>query len=145
MNDLTWQGQRPRPFLVESTQSWTNVAREARSAVDSARGTLSDSPGFIYFVRAGQTNTVKIGYATDVEKRLSNLQCASHHELRLIGHLPGSRDDEAGWHQRFAKERIRGEWFKLSARLREGINDLALQRCGYVSYIHLSLLTRNAK
>lgn len=35
------------------------------------------NPGFVYFIRAGRTNNVKIGWALDVDKRLAALQTGS--------------------------------------------------------------------
>lgn len=100
--------------------------------------------GFVYFIRAGRTNAVKIGYAKDPEARQRELQCASPHALHMLGYMPGTSFDEAEWHGRFADERIRGEWFTLSSALRSAINELSISDCGFVQYLSLSLLTRNA-
>jgi hypothetical protein len=100
--------------------------------------------GFVYFIRAGRTNAVKIGYAANPDERLRELQCASPHPLHMLGYMPGTKFDEAKWHSRFAVERIRGEWFTLSFALRSAINELGISDCGFVQYLSLSLLTRNA-
>jgi hypothetical protein len=100
--------------------------------------------GFVYFIRAGRTNAVKIGFATKPEERLRDLQCASPHPLHLLGYMPGDRSIEWDWHQRFEADRIRGEWFNLSFRLRSAINGLSVADCGFVQYFNLSLLTRGA-
>jgi hypothetical protein len=97
--------------------------------------------GFVYFIRAGRTNAVKIGWAGNPEIRIR----ASPHPLYMIGHMPGTMFDEADWHSRFEAERIRGEWFTLSERLRIAINGLSVSDCGFVQYLSLSILTRNAK
>jgi hypothetical protein len=107
-------------------------------------GAAEVKTGFIYFVRAGRTNAVKIGYAANPEDRVRELQCASPHQLHLLGYMPGSKFDEADWHRRFGKERIRGEWFTLSFNLRSAINELSIADCGFVQYLALSLLSRNA-
>lgn len=100
--------------------------------------------GYVYFIRAGRTNLVKIGWATDVDKRQRELQTASPHPLHLIGYEPGSLFDEADWHDRFKHLRVRGEWFLLAADLRDTINKLPYTNCSFVQFLPLSLLTRNA-
>lgn len=103
------------------------------------------TPGFVYFVRAGRTNTLKIGWArSDVEKRLRELQTGCPHTLHLIGFMPGSQAEERDWHYRFCHLRTRGEWFRLDGDLRSAINRLAVDRPDYTSYLHLSVMTRYA-
>lgn len=104
-----------------------------------------ENSGFVYFIRAGRTNSVKIGYAKNVEKRLATHQTSSPHKLELIGFLPGTIADESDWHDRFRDHRIRGEWFELAMDLRCAINALALERPDFTQYLRLSLLTRGAK
>jgi hypothetical protein len=101
--------------------------------------------GHVYFIRAGRTNLVKIGWAKDVDKRHRELQTASPHPLHLIGYMPGSLFDEAAWHERFAHVRVRGEWFRLTTELRGVIGRLPYQDRGFVQFLRLSLLTRNAE
>lgn len=72
----------------------------------------------IYFIVAEETNSVKIGYTGgDPLDRLSDLQTGNHHKLSLIATAEGDRDFEKRLHERFASDRVQGEWFKLSTRL----------------------------
>lgn len=68
-----------------------------------------DKDGFIYFIAAGAS--VKIGFASDVAGRLAALQIGNHEKLILLHVEPGSMQDEARFHARFADLRTRGEWF----------------------------------
>lgn len=58
---------------------------------------------------------VKIGYASNVRRRLHCLQTAHVGRLRLLGKIHGSAQAmlalEAELHARFAHLRLRGEWF----------------------------------
>lgn len=65
-----------------------------------------------YFVQGPPLSPVKIGKAIDVKQRMASLQTGTPHELRLLRTLEGDR--EAEMHQRFADDRIRGEWFRWS-------------------------------
>lgn len=103
------------------------------------------NPGFVYFIRAGRTNAVKIGWAVDPHKRLEALQTGSPHRLYLVAYTPGSHADEQDWHERYRAARIRGEWFTLTGDLRHEINRLHVIVEGAVSYLHLSILTRGAR
>lgn len=61
--------------------------------------------GYVYFVRLG--DRVKIGYSENVPQRLA----AVPHE-EVLGVIPGTMDDEQGWHQLLADYRTVGEWFR---------------------------------
>lgn len=67
---------------------------------------------WVYFARHGAA--IKIGLATDVKRRVAQLQTACSGELRLIGAIRGTREDEAALHASLARERMRGEWFRAS-------------------------------
>lgn len=72
---------------------------------------------FVYMIRAGEKGPIKIGKAENVERRLAELQTANYEELKIIAIIPcGSTKAaeyvERGIHKRFARSRIRGEWFK---------------------------------
>lgn len=71
----------------------------------------------VYFIQSG--DFVKIGYGNNVKTRLSKLQVGSPHELVLVHHHVGNRDDEASYHRRFAKYHYRAEWFKIKGDLAE--------------------------
>lgn len=71
----------------------------------------------VYFIREHPDGFIKIGVARDAAGRMKSLQTASARDLRLLGTIPGGRDVELRLHERFAGERVRGEWFKPSPRL----------------------------
>lgn len=100
-------------------------------------------PGFIYFIRAGRTPNVKIGWARDPERRLDTLQTGCPHKLHLIGFAPGTPADETDWHYRWEALRARGEWFRLSNGLRYAIND-RLHLPDATCFIHIKTNWREA-
>ena len=73
--------------------------------------------GFVYLIAGG--DAVKIGYSEQHpnRSRLPELQIASWHELRLLGLIVGPIDKERELHKRFARLRIRGEWFQHAAEI----------------------------
>lgn len=66
--------------------------------------------GYIYFVTF-DLETVKVGFATDVRSRLSQIQVSSPAELTEIVRYLGTPDDEGRIHNLLRQHRIRGEWF----------------------------------
>ncbi len=71
---------------------------------------------FVYFLRAGNRGAIKIGMAIDVEKRVLELQTGNAFKLNVIAKIPCDNREQAlhieqQLHKRFAKQRIRGEWF----------------------------------
>lgn len=72
----------------------------------------ADDLAWIYFIQHGAGGPIKIGIAKDVERRLASLQSASPVPLHVLGAVRGTERGERQLHLRFAKHRIRGEWFQ---------------------------------
>jgi hypothetical protein len=75
----------------------------------------------IYFIRAVNSGTIKIGVSNDPKRRLESMQTGSPEPLELLGILPGGVDEERRLHGRFKAYRIHGEWFRGDAVLMRAI------------------------
>lgn len=71
----------------------------------------------IYFIQANDGGPIKVGYAVDPQKRLTEIQRMSPVPLRILATINGYRKDEALLHRRFASLRLHGEWFRPSQEL----------------------------
>jgi hypothetical protein len=80
----------------------------------------------VYFITARETGTVKIGCARDPKDRLAKLQTASPAKLVLEATIFGSHETEIQLHARFAEQRVRGEWFKLTDEIEAVIRNATL-------------------
>jgi integrase len=72
----------------------------------------------VYIIRSDADGTAKIGAALDVGRRLRALQASSGAQLsvaRVFEH--GGRELEAKLHQQFGRDRLHGEWFRLSQEI----------------------------
>lgn len=67
---------------------------------------------FVYFIQ--DDAQVKIGHSVKPRARLRELQCATHRVLKLLATCKGGQQRERLLHKKFAKYRVKGEWFKLS-------------------------------
>lgn len=75
--------------------------------------------GWVYFIVCPDTSRCKIGFTKgQPEKRLAGLQTGSPSQLCLISMHPGTPETERRLHDRFAADRLHGEWFQLSHALR---------------------------
>jgi len=80
---------------------------------------------YVYLIRSGRKKgAIKIGVASNIEKRISELQTGNPAELCLVASIPCSSrkhayDIEKGLHKRLRRWHIRGEWFdgKLDLKL----------------------------
>lgn len=70
--------------------------------------------GCVYFVQARQMKLIKIGYSSNVQKRLKALSTGCPDGLDLLCVIKGDQKLEGKIHQRFAADRVKGEWFKPS-------------------------------
>jgi hypothetical protein len=65
----------------------------------------------VYFFKEEGTPFVKIGIASNLNKRLVSAQVNNPRKIIVIRSFKGGRFEEAQAHERFARRRVRGEWF----------------------------------
>lgn len=92
------------------------LERENRSSKDCCQD--------VYFVQSVHGGPIKIGVAKNVTVRLNELQAAHPYELKVLAVLRGAgREKEQELHRQFAEHRLCGEWFEVSTRLLEVIQN----------------------
>jgi predicted GIY-YIG superfamily endonuclease len=74
-------------------------------------------PTYLYFIQNVVSGSIKIGYTSDLDARLSDHQVGSDAPLKYILTIPFSddlkaKDMEKELHLKFSKYNIRGEWFE---------------------------------
>jgi hypothetical protein len=99
--------------------------RSPKSAVGQLRTLMrrhqwSGKGEFVYFVAT--RGMVKIGFSSAVITRLAQLTAQNPTRLRFLAAAPGSKDVERRLHEAFAADRIKGEWFRPSLRLKAAIS-----------------------
>ncbi len=93
----------------------------------SARGAIVKdkkpvgTKGRVYFVECKARGLIKIGFTTDMLKRMRSLKTSATDELTLIGSFEATRRREQSLHQRHLKQRKFGEWFLDCPEVRESI------------------------
>lgn len=74
--------------------------------------------GLVYIIAPANEWPCKIGYAADVENRLSSLQTGNHVELMLwscwVSDSLTAHAIERLIHSKLGRKRIRGEWYAVS-------------------------------
>lgn len=89
------------------------AVREKSKGYNRGRGAdlTQNAAGCVYFLTDGEA--IKIGFATNLKKRIDQLQGGHHFPLFLLGSIPAPRRHERMIHSRFRGLRIRGEWFQI--------------------------------
>lgn len=80
----------------------------------------------VYFVRAG--GGIKIGWSTNVGKRIAAIATANPVPLELLFTVEGGAKLERALHRRLADHRLRNEWFRDCPEVREVL--AAVRACG---------------
>ncbi|MBS7545089.1 GIY-YIG nuclease family protein [Ancylobacter oerskovii] len=78
--------------------------------------------GEVYFVQA-EKGPVKIGFSTDVPRRIGQLQSGMREIMTLLAVMPGDRRTEYFFHQKLRAFRITGEWFHPSSDVLKAAQD----------------------
>jgi hypothetical protein len=76
--------------------------------------------GNVYFVETCDRQYLKIGFSTQVQKRLHTvlgIKLPGDFALRVLGSIPGTRDTESWFHVTFAPARVNGEWFRQTPEI----------------------------
>jgi hypothetical protein len=97
-------------LLYLQTTNWTELVEPKKSLV--------------YFILDTGNKLIKIGFSKSVEARLNNLQMGNINALRLLAVCEGARTEENRLHKKFAKHRVRSEWFKDCKEIRDFIATL---------------------
>ena len=80
----------------------------------------------VYFIQIGDDGPIKIGYVTNssgTSNRFEALQSANPYVLRLLRVIPGTKQTEQEWHEKYKDVNIRGEWFEPSKELVDAIEE----------------------
>lgn len=77
---------------------------------------------FVYFFRTWDSGKIKIGFTSNLSRRLDQLESACGERLDQVYAFVGDRDMEQMLHRHFAEERLHGEWFEPSGRLLKFLN-----------------------
>jgi hypothetical protein len=114
------------PEFIEAYQAILEGKTPSQSPHSRKPKKLMEKPkaGLVYFVRAG--SAVKIGFTNNLKLRLKHIQLGSHMKIELLATIPGDENTEREIHWRFARYRIRGEWFRLKPDLKAFIQDSSL-------------------
>lgn len=98
-------------------------ARRARLMDGDMRRAPEPEPtgkiGNIYFAVTEDGKHVKIGFAVNMDSRMQSLRTGNHHES-----FTSYQAAEKMLHKHFKKDRIHGEWFRMSYEIEELWDDL---------------------
>lgn len=79
---------------------------------------------FVYLARR-QDGLVKIGWSSDVMRRVAELRKMTRQAVELLACFPGDKPAELALHERFAALAEGGEWFRDGQALRDYIDGLS--------------------
>ena len=82
-----------------------------------------EPPGYVYFLREGITELIKIGYSKSPFDREARIQGMCSGKVELIGAFRADRSFEAHLHTHFLCSRAHGEWFRETPELIEFIKE----------------------
>lgn len=112
--------------------------RDCRFTKDGLEEISGEKIGCIYFFQGECGGPIKIGYSLSPRQRLKELQTGYPDLLKVLAIIRGTEKDEKEMHERFAKFRLRGEWFRPDAELLAEISALKEAREMKINLIPVS-------
>lgn len=79
----------------------------------------------VYFIEMNEF--IKIGFTTNLDRRMEDLAHGHPYEINLIHHIEGSFNTESDLHRKFKHLHVRGEWFSKAPDLLQYIEELKSQ------------------
>jgi T5orf172 domain len=120
----SYRGQHVCRECGKSVKTWQGRAVEHRDGPEPYDPTGRNQT--VYFI-SDDSGHIKIGTASDVAIRMRSMQTANATKLRIEATCPGGEPLERDLHQKFAGDRLCGEWFVFTETIAELIDDLNLQ------------------
>jgi hypothetical protein len=121
---LVWPKFMEAQTAIRSDKARQRDLRARRRDIARASGGVPVER--VYFIRSVRgSGPIKIGRSLDVDSRLASLQTSHHDRLHILTTLEGGEELEDSLHQRFASDRVMGEWFSPSKELLEFIDEVA--------------------
>ena len=117
------RGRKIRIYERPGTQAFIRVyqdllASEAPAPRSAPRPLMrTDGAGFVYFLKAG--GDIKIGFSTEPTSRIQGLKVGMPVAIEMLVVVPGTRRDERALHAELTDDRLSGEWFKASRKVRD--------------------------
>lgn len=82
-----------------------------------------DRVSYVYVARRLKDDALKIGFSSDVVRRLQELRKYDRTPVELVAMVPGKKPDELRLHKKFQTRRLAGEWF--AANVDDVVRELA--------------------
>jgi hypothetical protein len=110
---LSWLSAKSEtyPELIQLFDGQIQLESEAEPSTDESESVVE---GYVYMMKSGEH--YKIGKSKDLDRRQREIRTQMPESVDYTHFI--KTDDMAGieryWHRRFEKQRVNGEWFKLS-------------------------------
>jgi hypothetical protein len=99
----------------------------------------------VYFAQARiDPTTVKIGFTDDLAVRKKNLSVSTPGGIAILAELAGNKETEQYLHEKFAADRLSGEWFRCSDQIREFMRDVQNGKQGLIPFIDAALYMKRS-
>jgi len=103
----------------DEARAWIEVRFAGKVTVAFKRQT-----SLVYFAQA-EGGLLKIGWSSDVMRRVAELRKKSRQAVELLACFPGDKPDELRVHARFARLHVGGEWYRDDGSIADYLATLA--------------------
>lgn len=101
------------PSRRERHRTWIEPAA-AQTWIEARRKSIAFHRKAVVYLAQREDGAVKIGWSSDVVRRLRELRRDARMPVSLLACFPGDKPAELLLHERFAADRLDGEWYRPS-------------------------------
>ena len=115
INLPSWSKAQRLAVPKSAARSKKELLEEEQNQLETLLAASNEDDGWVYFIQAGKTGRIKVGYTGEVDgakARLQSLQTSATEQLELLDQFKGNMKLEKLCHYVFRHFHIRGEWFK---------------------------------
>lgn len=103
---------------------WRSVAAKFNAYTSDWRERAKEqAASCVYAIGKPGSSCIKIGTSRDVDRRLNQLQAGDPSQLAVLWQAPGGAEVERALHERFAGNRLHGEWFDFGPQ-RDAVREI---------------------
>lgn len=111
---------KAKQLFNEQLKNRTHRRKIMSSNIENKKSLIN---GLVYVIGNKEFKLCKIGFSTDINKRIKSLQTGCPFKIEILAIITGSYEIEKQLHLKYKKYNTTGEWFRIEEDLEIDLNN----------------------